>query len=227
MRQRFDTFREAVRRRPAPESLDGPAEDGDGLQRPALVVGLGNPGEKYATTRHNVGAWCIRLLLKRHGGQLSRQGQMEVTTVSIEGRRVVLGRPRSYMNESGPPVAAELRRLKLHPRQLLVVYDELDLPVAQVRMRASGGHGGNNGMRSLIGAIGSQEFARIRIGIDRPYDNGRPVRDPDRVAAWVLSRPSGEDRERLEAAVERAANAIEDAVREGVEVAMNRVNALR
>ena len=152
---------------------------------------------------------------------------MEVTTVTIEGRRVVLGRPRSYMNESGPPVAAELRRLNLRPQQLLVIYDELDLPVARVRMRAGGGHGGNNGMRSLIGAIGSPEFARIRIGIDRPYDDGQPVRDPDRVAAWVLSRPSGEDHERLEAAVERAANAIEDAVREGVEVAMNRVNALR
>jgi len=227
MRQRFDSFREAVRRRPALPPPDGEFGEGDGLQRPAFVVGLGNPGEKYASTRHNVGAWCIRALLKRHGGQLSREGRMEVATVTIEGRRVVLGRPRSYMNESGPPVAAELRRLKLHPRQLLVIYDELDLPVARVRMRASGGHGGNNGMRSLIGAIGSQEFARIRIGIDRPYDDGQPVRDPDRVAAWVLSRPTGEDRARLEAAVERAADAIEDAVREGVEVAMNRVNALR
>src|SRR5690606_31448329 len=106
--------------------------------------------------------------------------------------------PRAYMNVCGPPIAAELRRLKLKPDQMLVIYDDLDLPVGQVRIRLQGGHGGNNGMRSIIGAVGSGDFPRIRIGIDRPYDNGRPVRDPDRIGDWVLSRPSDAERQLLE-----------------------------
>jgi PTH1 family peptidyl-tRNA hydrolase len=129
------------------------------------------------------------------------------------------------MNESGPPVAAEVRRLRIDPSQLIVIYDELDLPVGKTRMRLQGGHGGNNGMRSLIGALGTTEFPRIRIGIDRPYDDGRPVRDPDRVADWVLSAPSAGDRRALEAAVEAVADAIEHAAREGVAAAMNALNA--
>ena len=103
---------------------------------------------------------------------------------------------------------------------LLVVYDEIDLPLARVRMRPQGGHGGNNGMRSIIGSLGGGDFPRIRIGIDRPYDDGKPVRDPDRVADWVLGKPGREEREAIEAAVEAAADAVELAVRESVEAAM-------
>ena len=102
------------------------------------------------------------------------------------------------MNESGPPVAAELRRLKLQRSQLLVIYDEIDLPLAQLRVREQGGHGGHNGIRSIAGAVGGTDFARIRIGIDRPHDDGKPIRDPERVAEWVLSaaaaRPAREAR---------------------------------
>jgi len=143
--------------------------------------------------------------------------------IEIEGRTLHLARPRAFVNESGPPIAAELRRLKLEPSQLLAIYDDLDQPVAQVRIRLSGGHGGHNGMRSLIGAIGN-EFPRVRVGIDRPYDDGRPVREPDRIADWVLHAPSKVERERLEAAVETAADAVVVAVNEGVALAMNRFN---
>ncbi len=168
-------------------------------RRPLLIVGLGNPGEKYARSRHNVGQWCIRELANRHHAEVQRQGRMEIGRAHIEGQTVHLGRVlSSYYNESGGPIQGELRRLGLAPWQLLVVYDELDLPVAQIRIRAFGGHGGNNGMRSVITALGSQDFARIRVGIDRPYDDGAPVREPERIASWVLSTPPREQREQLD-----------------------------
>ncbi len=190
---------------------------------PVLIVGFGNPGNEYASTRHNVGIWCIRALGQRYRAQFERTGKMENAHADIEGREVHLARPRTYVNESGPPIAAEIRRLKLAPSQLLVIYDELDLPVGQVRIRLQGGHGGHNGMRSLVGVIGN-DFPRIRVGIDRPYDDGKPVRSPDRIADWVLNRPSGVERERIEAAVEQAADAVVLAVTSGVELAMSRFN---
>jgi PTH1 family peptidyl-tRNA hydrolase len=223
LRERFAQFRRSAPRAAEPALLEEPPPLAE--RRPALIVGLGNPGERYARSRHNVGQWCVRELARRHAASFSRQGRMEVARASIEGRTVhfarVLG---NYYNEAGGPIQGELRRLGLAPWQLLVVYDELDLPVAQIRIRAFGGHGGNNGMRSIIGALGSQDFARIRIGIDRPYDDGAPVRDPDRVAGWVLSIPPREEREQLEAAVARAADAIEAAAAGGIESAMSRFN---
>ncbi|MBX7110627.1 MAG: aminoacyl-tRNA hydrolase [Dehalococcoidia bacterium] len=204
----------------APERLD----QAGGPVRPALVVGLGNPGTEYASTRHNVGTWCVRELARRHGAKFERHGRMDGTSVDLGGVALHLGRPRAYMNESGPPIAAELRRLKLPRTRLLVVYDEIDLPVGQVRIRLEGGHGGNNGMRSIIAAVGGTDFPRIRVGVDRPYDDGRPVRDPERVADWVLSRPSEAERRVLEEAVASVADAIELAALEGVELAMNRYN---
>ena len=149
---------------------------------------------------------------------------METATVEVEGRTVYLARPRAYVNESGPPIAAELRRLNLDARQLLVVYDDIDLPVGQLRIRGQGGHGGYNGMKSLLGAVGGGEFARVRIGIDRPYDDGKPVREPDRVAEWVLAPPSNREREAIERTIEVAADAIVLAIGSGVEQAMSRFN---
>ncbi len=145
--------------------------------------------------------------------------------IRIAEREVHLARPHAYMNESGPPVAAEAQRLRLHRPQLLVVYDDLDLPTGHVRLRLTGGHGGNRGMRSVISALGGENIPRVRIGIDRPYDDGVPVRDPDRIADWVLSRPSRDERTLLNAAIERAADAIALAAFEGVEVAMRQLNS--
>jgi PTH1 family peptidyl-tRNA hydrolase len=220
---RFNQFRRSPAKREAdPLSLPAP-EDAD-LDRPLVVFGLGNPDDRYAQTRHNVGAWCVATLARRHGVELKREGRVDVAKIEVDGHALWIGRPRSYMNESGPPIAQEARRLNAHPRQVLVLYDELDLPVGATRMRLKGSSGGNNGMKSIIGALGSQEFARIRIGIDRPYDHGAPVRDPERVAAWVLSRPSPGHRELLDAAVERAVEAVEQAVRDGYERAMVRLH---
>jgi PTH1 family peptidyl-tRNA hydrolase len=221
MRERFAQFRRSVTRPAEAPSAPPPLAE----RRPVLVVGLGNPGDRYARSRHNVGQWCIRELARRHGVELHRESRMEVGRADLDGARLYLGRVLSnYYNDSGGPIQGELRRLGLGPWQLLVVYDELDLPVAQIRIRAFGGHGGNNGMRSIVAALGSQDFARIRVGIDRPYDDGAPVRDPDRVASWVLGTPPREEREQLEAAVARAADAIEFAALNGVEAAMSRFN---
>lgn len=227
MRERFAQFRRSSARPTEVDAGPAPREEPPPLaeRRPVLVVGLGNPGDKYARSRHNVGQWCIRELARRHHVEFLREGRIDVGRADLEGTRLYLGRVRSsYYNESGGPVQGELRRLGLAPWQLLVVYDELDLPVAQIRIRAFGGHGGNNGMRSIVAALDSQEFARIRVGIDRPYDDGTPVRDPDRVAAWVLGTPPREEREQLEAAVARAADAIEAAAFDGIEAAMSRFN---
>ena len=231
LRRRFTGFRNRLGApRAAPEApaaqrrgADEPRR-ADEVQRPRLVVGLGNPGPEYGGTRHNVGAWCIDRLAARHGQRLERDKRTWHATIEVDGRPLHLARPRSYYNESGGPVTVELRRLHLDRSQLLVVYDEIDLPLRAIRMRTQGGHGGNNGMRSVLAAVGGNDFPRIRIGIDRPYDDGAPLRDPDRVAAWVLAKPEREEREALDAAVEAVADAIELAVREGVDVAMNRLN---
>lgn len=215
----FASFRHA-----APKAPETAVPAGEVEPRPLLVVGLGNPGPEYSGTRHNVGAWCIAALAKKYRVELKREGRVDSATTSIDGRRLTLARPRAFMNDSGGPVAQEARRLHVPPSQVLVLYDELDLPVGRTRMRLQGSSGGNNGMKSLIAALGSEQFARIRIGIDRPYDAGAPVRDPERVAKWVLSKPNAADRVLLDAAVERVCAAVEVAVRDGYDAAMRLVN---
>ena len=221
--RRFRQFRRRLtgQRDDASAYEDAPA----GELTTALVIGLGNPGAEYGNTRHNVGAWCIRRLALRHGVQLGRHGRVARATIDLDGRPLTIGRPRAMMNVSGPPIAAELKRLGLRPQQLLVIYDDLDLPLGRLRLRAAGGSGGNNALKSIITALGgSTEFPRLRIGIDRPYDDGQPVRDPDRVADWVLSEPSHADRATLEEATERAVEVAETAARDCIEAAMRIAN---
>ena len=230
LRRRFSNFRERLARPRRPEGA-GDAEPAEATEppagpvRPRLVVGLGNPDSEYRGNRHNVGAWCVELLAKRRGTKLKRERRAWSATVDLDGRALHLAWPCAYVNESGRPVASELARLGLRRQELLVIYDELDLPLGQLRIRPHGGHGGHNGMRSLLDALGGGDFPRIRVGIDRPYDDGKPVRDPERVAAWVLSNPPPREREALDAAVARAADAVELAALEGIEVAMTRLNA--
>lgn len=191
-----------------------------------LVVGLGNPGSAYARHRHNVGAWAVNRLARRLGIEFTRRsGLVELGEGEIDGRRVVIARPRTFMNESGKAVRQALKVYGLKPEQMVVVYDELDLPAGRVRIRPRGSHGGHNGMRSIVGAIGSQDFPRVRIGIGRPSVAGEPTWDPEHVAAHVLAAPGPADREALEAAADRAAEALELMLRESVEAAMSRYNA--
>ncbi|HEX5940129.1 MAG TPA: aminoacyl-tRNA hydrolase [Dehalococcoidia bacterium] len=189
-----------------------------------LIVGLGNPGAKYAHTRHNVGYKVVGLLSKRHAIELSHSGVASVGLGRIVQQDVVLARPRTFMNKSGDAIRALVDRFRVPPENLLIVYDDLDLPVGQVRLRLKGGSGGNRGMGSIIQRVGSANFKRLRIGISRPYVEGEPVYEPNAIGDWVLSPPDETDAQLLEDAVERAVEAIELAISEGFEMAMNRFN---
>jgi PTH1 family peptidyl-tRNA hydrolase len=183
-----------------------------------LIVGLGNPGRKYKRNRHNVGFQVIDHLAKRHGLRFGRrQSDAFVTGGQIAGRAVILAKPLSYMNKSGGPVAALRRFYKIDPARLLVIFDDLDLPVGTLRLRPSGGSSGQKGMKSIVERLGSQEFPRLRVGIGRPPGRMDP-------AAYVLQNFGKEQLATVEETYERAADAIETWLRDGVELAMSRHN---
>ena len=186
--------------------------------RSSVVIGLGNPGKEYAHTRHNVGHWCIDRLAELHSiGRFRRSRLADVAEGTIEGRRVVLVKPRTYVNNSGRAVTSLMAKYGAAPGDLLVVYDEMDLSVGSIRLRARGGSGGHNGMKSIIEAAGTQEFARLRIGVGRPARGGEEVEH-------VLGAMARDERARVDEAVSRATEAIEAVLRDGVVEAMNRFN---
>jgi len=185
----------------------------------ALVVGLGNPGREYARTRHNVGAEAVGLLVER-AGEKFRAGRDRalVADARIDGRRVVLAFPTTYMNDSGQAVGALMRRHKLDdPARLIVVHDELDLPPGVVRVKVGGGLAGNNGLRSIVQHLKTHDFVRVRIGIGKP-----PTKE--RGADHVLSRLPKSQRDLLDAAIITAAEAVEVLLAEGPDAAMRRYN---
>ena len=168
-----------------------------------LIVGLGNPGKQYAQTRHNVGFWCIRRIMETVRAEVAKEKWRSlVAEATIQGERVYLLQPLTYMNLSGEAVRAAIDFLKLEnlQRNLIVVYDDMDLPVGKIRLREKGSAGGHNGMKSIIEHLGTEAFPRIRIGI------GRPEFDIV-VTDYVLSRFSGPERSIVETAVIRAADA--------------------
>jgi len=183
-----------------------------------LIAGLGNPGLEYATNRHNVGFRCVELLTSAHDLNFhKRQKRARVAVGPIHERKVVVAKPQTFMNESGRAVASLVRFYKVSPERLLVVYDDLDLPLGAVRVRSEGGTGGHKGMRSIVEHLGSQSFSRLRIGIGRPPGRMDP-------AAYVLQDFSTKEEPLLEEALGRAVAAIETWLCEGVEIAMNRYN---
>lgn len=176
-----------------------------------LVVGLGNPGQQYARTPHNIGFLVIEELARRHGaGKPARRFYGRYATATIGGARIGLLTPTRYMNDSGISVQAGLRELKLGRGDLLVVHDHIDLPFGQLRLRPDGGHGGHNGVRSIIQLLGVN-FPRLRIGVDRPRST-----DPDIVADFVLS-PFRQPWPEVEELIARSADAVEVWLRDGVQ----------
>ncbi|QJY45062.1 aminoacyl-tRNA hydrolase [Pseudonocardia broussonetiae] len=188
---------------------------------PALVVGLGNPGPDYAETRHNVGFRVVDLLATRAGGgRFSKhRSNADVLEGRLAGRRVVLAKPRTYMNVSGGPVANLAKYFSVPVEDIVVVHDELDLGFGVVRLKRGGGEGGHNGLRSITSSIGTRDYLRVRFGIGRPP--GR--QDP---ADYVLKRFSGAETKELEFAVDLAADAAEALLADGLEPAQNRFHAL-
>ncbi len=185
-----------------------------------LVVGLGNPGPEYARTRHNVGAMAVDALAERWGGRLKsdRYTRCEVFDARWQGHRVVLARGRSYMNESGGAVKSLADHFGVPPERMLVVHDELDIPFGALRVKQGGGDGGHNGLRSIRRVLGTGETIRIRMGIGRPP--GR--QDP---ADYVLKPFAAGQRDEVDHLIDRADDAIECVIKDGVAEAQNRFNA--
>lgn len=190
--------------------------------RTRLVVGLGNPGRDYAGTRHNIGFAVLERLAAKYEGSFKRKWRFaaEVAEIALDdGGKLVLAKPQTYMNRSGVAVAGMLQWLKIAPAELLVVVDDADLPLGQLRLRESGGSGGHNGLRSIIDALGgSEEFARVRVGIGRRGAAGEDI------TGHVLGRFAAVEREEAAAAAEEAAEAVACCVKEGLTKAMNRFN---
>jgi PTH1 family peptidyl-tRNA hydrolase len=189
-----------------------------------LIVGLGNPGEKYARTRHNAGFWFVDELARRHGGvfrsEAKHQGEAARIRVALEGGAAVevwLLKPTTYMNKSGGAIASLANFYKVAPAETLVAHDELDLPVGAARLKQGGGHGGHNGLRDTIAAIGA-DFWRLRLGIGHPGHK-------DLVLDYVLQRASAADERAITDAATRAADAVPLMLAQGAEKAMNRLHS--
>jgi PTH1 family peptidyl-tRNA hydrolase len=183
---------------------------------PALVVGLGNPGAEYERTRHNVGFMVADALAERVGGRFTvhKKSGADLLEARLDGRKVLVAKPRSYMNVSGRPVAALARFFSIPPTEVIVVHDELDLPFGVIRLKRGGGEGGHNGLRSVSSALTTKDYLRVRLGIGRPP--GR--QDP---ADYVLKPFATPERKELPVIVEQAVDAVELLLRVGLEPAQN------
>jgi peptidyl-tRNA hydrolase, PTH1 family len=183
-----------------------------------LVAGLGNPGRAYAANRHNVGWLVVDELARRHGGSWRGKFNGDLAEVRIDGHKVALLKPETFMNDSGRSVQAAMRFFKVEPDAVLIVHDESDLDLGRLQLRRGGGTAGHNGVRSVAKHLGSTDFLRLRVGVGRP-ERG----DPRPLADWVLA--DFEPHEDAEALVGRAADAVEALDAEGLEAAQRHVNA--
>ena len=185
-----------------------------------VVVGLGNPGTRYSSTRHNVGFRFIDLLAKKAEIRLNdRRAKAVLGQGRIAGHEVVLAKPRTFMNNSGEGVEYLLARFGGRPSELLVVYDEMALPTGRIRLRASGSHAGHNGIRSIISAVQTDGFPRLRIGVGQPSNSGESV-------PHVLGKFSREEEPLIAQAVQDAVSAVHCMLEESIDVAMNRFNVI-
>ncbi|MYC07573.1 MAG: aminoacyl-tRNA hydrolase [Chloroflexi bacterium] len=188
---------------------------------PSLVVGLGNPGPEYAGTRHNAGFWCIDALANKHGITLERRHRSSIIGEGeIDSRRVILVKPRTFVNRSGAAVRYLTARYSMPMDKLLVVCDDINLPPGKIRMRRKGSAGGHNGIKSIIEATGSQDFPRLRIGVGRPPEGAGHAGQIEH----VIGTMEANEREVVDGTVARAADAIACLLSEGIDEAMSRYN---
>ena len=183
-----------------------------------VVVGLGNPGPKYAGTRHNAGFWCIDRLAKEHSFTLERRHKTSIIGEGdIEGHRVVIVKPRTFVNRSGESVKYLLARYRISPESLLIVYDDINLPPGKLRMRIRGSAGGHNGIRSIIEALGSQDFPRLRLGVGRQEDGDDQI-------GHVIGKMHRDEQKEVDDAIDRAVQSVTSLLTDGIDTTMNRFN---
>ena len=186
-----------------------------------MIVGLGNPGEEYARTRHNAGFRAVELLAKQAGVKIDRaKCRAFVRQCELAGEKVLLVKPQTYMNNSGEAVWLASQYYKIPKERILVLCDDISLPVGRIRVRGEGSAGGHNGLKSIIQHLGGQDFPRVKIGV-----GAKPHPDYD-LASWVLSSFTPEEEKLLEPAIEHAAAAALEVVRNGVSSAMNKFNGI-
>ena len=196
-----------------------------------LVAGLGNPCPRYRDTRHNAGFWFVNYLAAKYGARFRPQAGFhgETCVIRVGAVSCRLLKPATFMNRSGQALAAVCRFYRITPERMLAAHDEIDFPVARVRFKQGGGHGGHNGLRDIISALGSSEFLRLRIGVGHPADRPTPAGliaagcDVD-VMAYVLSRPPAAERTSLEGAIRNAADSLPDLMSGAVQKAIQRLH---
>ena len=188
-----------------------------------LIVGLGNPGEKYADTRHNAGEWLIERLARRFNVSLNPESKFfgKTARTLVNGKEVRLLVPTTFMNLSGKAVGALANFYRIKPEEILVIHVELDLPPGTAKLKQGGGHGGHNGLKDIVAQLGNNNnFYRLRIGIGHPGHR-------DLVAGYVLNKPSPADRDALEKVLDEATDCVEMIFRDGMVKATNRLNSFK
>jgi len=189
-----------------------------------LIVGLGNPGKTYAHNRHNVGFRCLNYLARFHSIRLDhRQCRARVGLSEMQGEQLLLAKPGTFMNLSGESVACLVHKHDIPLSDLLVIYDDLDLPLGKIRLRQSGGSGGHKGMNSIISALGSEDFPRIRVGIGRPRAEEQSINE-EAIVNYVLSDFSPPEEAIIKPVIVKVSEAIDCFLTQGTEAAMSKFN---
>ena len=200
-----------------------PTTEGSGeeptLENPWIVLGLGNPGAEYRDTRHNAGHWCVQQLAEETSATLENRRLVRTGQINIAGYATVLGLSRTYVNLSGEAAEYLLTRYGAAPERLIVVSDDINLPVGALRIRKQGSAGGHKGLKSITAAIGTDKYKRVRIGVGKPAS-------PDKQIEHVLGVPGTGERAAVDESITRAVQAIRTIVSEGVENSMNRFNSM-
>ncbi|MDE2779164.1 MAG: aminoacyl-tRNA hydrolase [Chloroflexota bacterium] len=211
--QALETLSETVQERTKPPRH---SEEPDRSMK--VIVGLGNPGDRYRNTRHNVGFMCVDLLSRRWNIDLKeRRAKAILGRGRFQEREVVLAKPRTFMNRSGDAISYLVARFGVKPSDIVVIYDEMDLPLGKLRIRPGGSPAGHNGIRSIIGELRTQEFPRVRVGIGHPDNQGGQV-------SHVLNRFQGEEATEIANVIQRVAEAVDCILGENITIAMNRFN---
>ena len=189
-----------------------------------LIVGLGNPGKTYAHNRHNAGFRCLNYFARLHSIRFDhRQCRAKVGLAEVRDDKLLLAKPRTFVNLSGDPVACLVHKHDIPLSNLLVIYDDLDLPLGKIRLRQSGGSGGHKGINSIISALGSEEFPRIRVGIGRPQAEEQSINE-DAIVNYVLSDFSPQEEAIMKPVIAKVSEAIDCFLSHGIEAAMSKFN---